>query len=250
MRERRVRVDGEVATIGQKIDPERARVEVEVGALADTGLLDVEVRPQYRAVDRVDQNEIDGIVLPVAPDVVYYLMHKERGVISTAHDPQGRTTVVDLVPAEPRVYPVGRLDADSEGLIILTNDGELAQLITHPRFGVEKTYVALVKGVPTKTTFVELTAGVELEDGPARALRARLLDRRSDASLIEIVMGEGRKREVRRMLDHVGHPVDTLVRTAIGPLRDGRLAPGRWRPLELDEVRVLYGAAGRSKEGR
>jgi 23S rRNA pseudouridine2605 synthase len=210
----RVTVDGSVAHIGQQIDPEFQSVA------------------------------IDGVVLPVAPGLVYYLLNKPRGVVSTADDPEGRPIVVGLVPAEPRVFPIGRLDVDSEGLLILTNDGDLTLRLTHPRYGIEKTYVALVDGHPGKAALRRLTSGVELDDGMARAVRARVLDRRGGESLVEIVMAEGRKREVRRMCDAVAHPVHRLVRTGIGPLRDAALRPGAWRPLTLDEVRGLYGAAG------
>jgi len=164
-------------------------------------------------------------------------------VISTADDPQGRPTVVDLVPPSPRVYPVGRLDADSEGLLLLTNDGELTNLVTHPRHGIPKTYLARVQGVPARARLRRLIDGVDLDDGPARAMEARLIDVHGDEALVRVVMGEGRKREVRRMLDLLGHPVVSLVRTAIGPLSDRNLAPGTWRRLSMDEVRALYAAA-------
>jgi 23S rRNA pseudouridine2605 synthase len=209
----RVTVDGAPAHLGQKIDPDAARVVV------------------------------DGLPLPVRPDLAYYLLYKPAGVISSAGDPRGRTAVTDLVPSEPRVYPVGRLDADSEGLLLLTNDGELTNLITHPSHRVPKTYVARVSGTPGNATLRSLQHGVELGDGPARAQRVRLLDAIGDEALVEVVMGEGRKREVRRMFEAVGHPVTALVRTAIGPLSDRGLAPGEWRPLTLGEVRALYGAS-------
>ena len=207
-------VDGAPAHLGQKVDPETARVEV------------------------------DRVPLPIAPDLVYYLLNKPAGVVSTASDPRGRRTVVDLVPDRPRVYPVGRLDADSEGLLVLTNDGALANAVTHPSHGVPKTYAALVEGTPGRAALRNLTGGLELDDGPARALAARVLDRGGAGTLVEIVMGEGRKREVRRMFDAIGHPVRRLARTAIGPLNDRSLAPGTWRHLTLEEVRSLYAAAG------
>ena len=211
--EGRVTVDGVTATIGHKINPEVAKVE------------------------------IDGVPLPLRPDLVYYLIYKETGVISTADDPQGRTTVVDLVPPEPRVFPVGRLDLDSEGLLLLTNDGDLTNRLTHPSFGVTKTYLAKVSGHPAPTLGTLVTQGVELEDGLAKAVSASLVDESGDVALVEVVMGEGRNREVRRMFDAIGHPVLELVRTAIGPLRDQRLKPGTWRQLEVDEVRSLYEAS-------
>jgi pseudouridine synthase len=166
-------------------------------------------------------------------------------VVSTARDPQGRRTVVDLVPAEPRVVPVGRLDADSEGLILLSNDGDLAQLVTHPRHEVAKTYAVMVEGVPTASTLRRLTEGVVLDDGPAGAKSARLLGKSGGRAHVEVVMGEGRKREVRRMLDAVGHPVLRLFRTALGPISDSTLKSGKWRELTLQEIRALYEAAGR-----
>ncbi len=165
-------------------------------------------------------------------------------MISTADDPHGRAAVVDLVPARPRVYPVGRLDADSEGLLLLTNDGDLANMVTHPRYDITKTYVVRVEGRPETAALRRLQHGVELEDGPAAALSVRSLDATGNEALVEIVMGEGRKREVRRMFDAIGHPVRSLVRIAIGPVRDRTLRPGTWRTLTLDEVRSLYGAAG------
>jgi 23S rRNA pseudouridine2605 synthase len=200
--------------VGQKVDPDRARVVV------------------------------DRVPLPLAPDLVHYVLYKPVDVISTADDPQGRPTVVSLVPAEPRVYPVGRLDADSEGLLILTNDGDLTERLTHPRYGVTKTYVVLVDGTPSGASLRRLTAGVDLDDGLARAQAVKLIDTSRDAALVEVVMTEGRKREVRRMFDAVGHPVRRLVRTAIGSLRDPDLAPGTWRRLDVFEVRSLYDEAG------
>jgi len=206
----RVTVDGRPAHLGQKVDPDTARVDV------------------------------DGIPLPIRPDLVYYLLFKPAGVVSTASDPQGRPTVVDLVPGDTRVYPVGRLDADTEGLVILTNDGDLAARVTHPRHGVGKTYLARVTGNPGRAALRALLEGVELEDGPARAREARLVSRQGGEALIELVMGEGRKREVRRLLEAVGHPVVGLVRTAIGPVTARGLRPGAWRELTLSEVRSLY----------
>jgi 23S rRNA pseudouridine2605 synthase len=167
-------------------------------------------------------------------------VYKPAGVVSTASDPQGRPVVVDLVPADSRVYPVGRLDADTEGLIILTNDGDLADRVTHPRYGVMKTYLARVGGVPSAGTLRKLVEGVDLDDGAAHAARTRLVDSHGGEALVEVVLGEGRKRQVRRMFDAVGHPVRGLVRTGIGPIRDQTLRPGTWRSLSVAEVRSLY----------
>ncbi|MEN8235010.1 MAG: pseudouridine synthase [Actinomycetota bacterium] len=172
-------------------------------------------------------------------------MYKPVGVVSTADDPQGRPTVVGLVPDPPRVYPAGRLDADSEGLVLMTNDGDLTQMVTHPRFGVHKKYVVLVNGVVESSTIRALLTSVELDDGTAKATAAKVLDRSANTSLVELTMGEGRKRIVRRMMDAVGHPVRRLVRVAIGPLRDGSLKPGGYRALTIDEVRSLYEAGSR-----
>ncbi len=213
----RVTVDGEPAHLGQKIDPNQAQVEV------------------------------DKVPLPVRPGLVYALLNKPPDVVSTADDPQGRTTVVDLVPLGTRIYPVGRLDFESEGLIILTNDGALTEFVTHPRHGVTKTYLAMVNGDPPERAMRRLRDGVELDDGPAAARSARVIDRHGDRSLVEIVMAEGRKREVRRMLDEVGHPVIRLVRTAIGPISDRSIKPGEWRHLTIEEVREIY-RAGDSDE--
>lgn len=213
MRQGRVTVDGEPAHLGQKVDPATAKVLV------------------------------DGIPLPITPDAAYYLLYKPVGVISTASDEHGRQTVVDVIGRPERVYPVGRLDSDSEGLIILTNDGDLANVLTHPRYGVPKTYVARVRGEVKPATLRQLVDGVTLDDGRAAARSARSLGHSRDETLVELVMTEGRNREVRRMFTAVGHEVTALVRTAIGPLRDPNLEPGGWRPLSIAEVRSLYGAA-------
>lgn len=182
--------------------------------------------------------------LPIRPDLVYVLLNKPLGVISTSQDTHGRETVTDLVDVGTRVYPVGRLDADSEGLLLLTNDGTLTNLVTHPRHGVTKTYMALVKGHPGTAAINSLLAGVDLDDGLAKAVSARVVDRHKSQSLVEIVMAEGRKRIVRRMFDDVGHPVERLVRLAVGSIRDSALVPGDWRMLSLEEVRSLYSDAG------
>ncbi|OFW48575.1 MAG: hypothetical protein A2146_08095 [Actinobacteria bacterium RBG_16_67_10] len=165
-------------------------------------------------------------------------------MVSTVEDPHAETTVVSLVPADTRVYPVGRLDADSEGLIILTNDGDLTAAITHPRHGVTKTYVARVNGSPGSGALAQLMDGIALDDGTARAVSARVVDRYAGESMVELVMREGRKREVRRMLASVGHEVTRLVRVAIGPIQDHSLKPGEWRHLTVEEVRNLYRSAG------
>jgi 23S rRNA pseudouridine2605 synthase len=179
----------------------------------------------------------------VRDDLVYYLLNKPAGYVSTASDPEGRPTVVELVPSTPRVYPVGRLDYETEGLLLLTNDGELTQLLTHPSFGVVKTYLAEVDGDPAPGTVRRLREGVELDDGPTAPARVKVVQRRGGTAAVEIGIHEGRNRQVRRMCDAVGHPVLRLVRTRIGPLHDRSLQPGDWRPLSVGEVRRLYEAA-------
>jgi 23S rRNA pseudouridine2605 synthase len=203
--EGRVTVDGEVAELGRRVDPDTARVEV------------------------------DGVPISVRPGLVHYLLNKPAGVVTTASDPQGRPTVLDLVPPEPRVFPVGRLDAATEGLLLLTNDGDLAHRLTHPSFGVEKEYLAEVDAPPTRGELRRLREGVELDDGRTAPARVTLVPPRA----VRLVIHEGRNRQVRRMLDAVGHPVRRLVRTRIGPLTDRRLRPGEWRPLTPAEVRSL-----------
>ena len=181
------------------------------------------------------------MLVPVAPDLVYYLLNKPDGVITTADDPQSRPTVMTLVPAEPRVFPVGRLDRHTEGLLILTNDGALSQLLTHPSHGVAKEYVADVAGgTPTLGALRALRQGVDLEDGPTAPAEVGVLA----PGVLRLVIHEGRNRQVRRMCQAVGHPVRRLVRTRIGPVRDTNLPPGRWRYLEPAEVRALAGAVG------
>jgi 23S rRNA pseudouridine2605 synthase len=205
----RVRVDGEVARLGRRVDPSAARVTV------------------------------DGAPAPTAPGLVYFLLNKPAGVVTTADDPQGRPTVLSLVPAEPRVFPVGRLDRATEGLLILTNDGDLAQLLSHPSHGVEKEYLAEVHGDPSPQAVRRLREGVLLDDGitaPARVSRVA-------PGLLRVAIHEGRNRQVRRMCSAVGHEVVRLVRTRIGPLADSSLRPGAYRALTSAEVRKLGEAA-------
>lgn len=210
----RVVVDGQVAILGARADPAQARIT------------------------------LDGVPVIVDTTLVYWLLNKPAGYVTTARDPQGRPTVMELVPREPRVFPVGRLDLETEGLLLLTNDGELAELLTHPRHGVEKAYLVEVDGVPAPGALRRLREGVELDDGPARAARAQVVQRSADGgSALEIVLKEGRKRIVRRMCAAIGHDVRRLVRTRIGPLTDHKLAPGVCRPLTPQEVRALYAAA-------
>jgi len=203
--EGRVTVDGEVAELGRRVDPAVASVEV------------------------------DGVPVSVRPGLVYYLLNKPGGTVTTASDPQGRPTVLDLVPREPRVFPVGRLDVATEGLLLLTNDGDLAHRLAHPSFGAEKEYLAEVEGVPTPGQLRRLRTGVPLEDGMTQPAKVAFVP----PTAIRITIHEGRKRQVRRMCLAVGHPVVRLVRVRIGPLAERGLAPGEWRELTPGEVRAL-----------
>ena len=171
----------------------------------------------------------------------YVLLHKPSGVLTTARDPQGRPTVVELVPGEPRVVPVGRLDADTTGALLLTNDGDLAHRLAHPRYGVEKTYVAEVEGDPDDAALQRLGDGVELDDGPTAPARAS----RVGPGRVELVLHEGRKHQVKRMLAAVGHPVTRLHRSAYAALTLEGLEPGAWRELEATEVEQLRRASAR-----
>lgn len=235
---------------------ERIRVQK---ALANAGLMSrraaeeaieagrVEVDGQTAVLgDRVDVScqsvTLDRVRIPVDPQLETYLLYKPVGVISTADDPQGRQTVVDLIPTEKRLYPVGRLDQDSEGLILVTNDGELANRVTHPRYGITKRYLARVDTVPRARQMRQLVEGVELDDGPARAVSARIVDRQEDSALVELVMGEGRNREIRRMFERLGIEVVSLIRTAIGPVTDRRLKAGEARRLSSAEIQALLGS--------
>jgi 23S rRNA pseudouridine2605 synthase len=178
-----------------------------------------------------DRVRVDGELVELQR-LAYVLLNKPAGVVTTAHDPQGRRTVIDLVPAEPRVVPVGRLDADTTGALLLTNDGPLSHRLAHPRYGVEKVYVAEVEGEPTDATLERLRDGIELDDGPTAPARVRRLA----ANQIELALHEGRNRQVRRMLEAVGHPVTHLHRTTYAGLTLEGLGPGQWRGLEPSEV--------------
>jgi pseudouridine synthase len=185
-------------------------------------------------VQSTDRVEVDGEAV-AKQKLAYLLLYKPAGVITTARDPQGRRTVVDLVPRERRVVPVGRLDADTTGAVLLTNDGELAHRLAHPRYGVEKTYVVDVEGEPSDGTIARLASGIELEDGLTAPARARRLGR----SRVELTIHEGRNRQVRRMLEAVGHPVTRLHRSVYAGLGLEGLEPGAWRELEPSEVERL-----------
>lgn len=211
--EGRITVNGEIAELGRRVDVE------------------------------ADEVRVDGVVTGVRPDLVYYLLNKPVGAVTTAQDPQGRPTVVELVPGDPRVFPVGRLDKDTEGLLLLTNDGSLSHRLTHPSFGVEKEYLAQVVGNPTRGGLRRLREGVELEDGMTAPAKVSLLA----PDLIRITIHEGRNRQVRRMCDAIGHEVTRLVRTRLGPLADRNLEPGAWRALTTDEVRQLERSVAAAK---
>jgi pseudouridine synthase len=212
--EGRVTVDGSMATLGDKVDPSTSTVLV------------------------------DGLEVNLDPNVRYYALHKPPGVVTTMRDPQGRPDMRGYLPSEgPRVFPVGRLDRDSEGLLLLTNDGDLANRLMHPRHEVEKEYLAEVEGEPTARQLSKLRAGVELEDGPATARSVRVVAASRGRGAVRVVMTEGRKREVRRMLGAVGLPVTRLVRLRVGPIRLEGLAPGELRRLDRHEVQALAAAA-------
>jgi 23S rRNA pseudouridine2605 synthase len=212
----RVTVNGEVAILGRRVDPDADRVEV------------------------------DGAPIGVRPGLVYYLLNKPIGVITTARDTHGRQTVLDLVPSEPRVFSVGRLDVDTEGLLLLTNDGQLANRIAHPSHGIEKEYLVEVDGGNVSAGALRtLRDGVELDDG--RTAPARVSQ--PEPGVLRIVIHEGRNRQVRRMCEAVGHPVRRLVRTRIGPLSDRSLRPGSWRELATDEWRALTEAVAEASAG-
>ncbi|MGA1361607.1 MAG: pseudouridine synthase [Ilumatobacteraceae bacterium] len=189
-----------------------------------------------------DRVEVEGVEIAIEPGLVYYLLNKPTGVVSTVTDTHDRPTVVDLVPGEVRVFPVGRLDMDTSGLIILTNDGVLTNLVTHPSHGVEKEYVAEVRCGPggvDRRALAMLRRGIELEDGVTAPARVG----QPSPGVLRLVIHEGRNRQVRRMCEAVGHPVVRLSRVRIGPLRDDRLAPGKWRHMTSDEVRRLSAEA-------
>ncbi len=190
-------------------------------------------------VDR-DVIAVDGVPIGVRPDLVHYLMNKPAGVVTTAEDTHGRPTVIQMVPSDPRVHSVGRLDMDTEGLLLLTNDGLLTHRLTHPSFGVEKEYLAHVDGQPSAGALRRLRDGVELDDGVTAPAKVSS----PGPGLLKLTIHEGRNRQVRRMCDAVGLPVVRLVRTRIGPLRDPDLLPGEWRELTQDELRALERAVG------
>ncbi|NJC71827.1 rRNA pseudouridine synthase [Planosporangium thailandense] len=209
----RVTVNGKRATLGDKVDAE------------------------------TDEIHVDGERVVTNTKLVYLAMNKPRGVVATMADERGRDAIADYIGNVPqRVYHVGRLDADSEGLLLLTNDGTLAHRLMHPSYEVAKTYLVEVEGPVPRTVGRQLRAGVELEDGPAKVDAFKLVDAYQRTALVEVVIHEGRKHIVRRMFDVVGHPVNRLIRTSIGPVRLGDLKPGRTRRLTPAEVAALFKA--------
>jgi pseudouridine synthase len=209
--------------------------------LITAGRVTVNGRPgELRTVvDADDVVEVDGRRV-ARQRLAYLLLHKPAGVVTTARDPHGRRTVVDLVPGEPRVVPVGRLDADTTGALLLTNDGRLAHRLAHPRYRVDKVYEAQVEGEPSAAALRRLAAGVDLEDGRTAPARVRRLGRRR----LELTIHEGRKHQVKRMLEAVGHPVRRLHRSRYAGLDLRGLRPGQWRPLTADEVEGLRRLVG------
>lgn len=203
-------VDGERASLGEKVDPTTAVVA------------------------------IDGVRLPLDPEQRTWLVYKPPGVVSTMHDPQGRPVVTSLVPPDPVTKPVGRLDLHSEGLMLLTNDGDLALRVTHPRYGIEKVYHAMTTNQASQKHCTRFVEGVDLDDGEAKAKSARIVNSHGNRSVVEVVMTEGRKREVRRLFEAVGLEVDRLVRVSIAGIADRTLAAGSYRSLTLDEIRSIY----------
>jgi 23S rRNA pseudouridine2605 synthase len=199
-----------------------------------------------------DRVSVDGRPVEARPQHHYLVLHKPAGVLVTTRDPQGRPTVFDLVgdAGAARLFAVGRLDAGTTGLVLLTDDGGLANRLAHPRHKVAKEYVAVVAGVPGERDLRHLRQGVRLDDGLTLPAAADVLDSARGRSRVRLVIREGRNRQVRRMLEAVGHPVQELSRTALGPIRLGRLRPGSWRRLRPIELSALREAAGLAETDR
>lgn len=213
--------------------------------LIAAGRVEVDRRVVAELGTRVDPAEqrirVDGVPLPKAK-LAYFAVNKPSGVLSTNRDPSGRPRVIDLVPGgDARLFTIGRLDRSSEGLILVTNDGELANRLTHPRYGVAKTYRVTVAGQPAGEVLTKLRRGVHLAEGFARAERVEVKSRRKESTILEMVLREGKNREIRRILARVGHKVLRLTRIAVGPVRLGTLPPGAARRLTRDEVKALKG---------
>ncbi|WP_003543809.1 pseudouridine synthase [Desulfotomaculum nigrificans] len=188
-----------------------------------------------------DKIEVNGQPVTASQPKVYFMLNKPRGYVTTLHDERGRKTVIDLLEGiEQRVYPVGRLDYDSEGLLLLTNDGELTNALTHPKHKVPKTYLVRVEGVPEPAKLKAMARGLVLADGPTAPAQVRLAGVRDNRALLEITIHEGRNRQVRRMCEHIGHPVLRLKRIRVGPLVLEGLKPGQFRPLTEVELKKLW----------
>jgi pseudouridine synthase len=215
----RVRVDGQPAMLGQTVDTSRQVVTV------------------------------DGEKLRPPAEFTYLVLNKPRGVLSDTEDSRGRKTVLDLVPSGQRLFPVGRLDLNSEGLVLLTNDGELTHRLLHPRYGHEREYLVLVTGRPSRSVVEKWQRGVMLDEGQTLPADVRVSRVESGNTWLEIVMREGKKRQIRRVAAALGHPVLSLTRVRIGPIRLGTLPPGRWRDLTEREIRVLHRAVA-ARESR
>ena len=216
-------------------------------ALIEEGRVAVNGQPVLKQGLRIDPGRdsvtVDGTPVPTRADLRYVVVNKPAGMVSTMTDPEGRPCVGDIVrDHSTRFFHVGRLDSETEGLLLLTNDGDLAQRMQHPSFGLPKVYLAEVAGVPARDVGRRLKEGVDLEDGPARADHFRVVDRVGNSTLLEVTVHEGRNRMVRRLLAAVGLPVQRLVRTQVGPIRLGELRPGRTRVLSAAEVQGLYAA--------
>ena len=215
--------------------------------LIDAGRVQVDghvVRDQGVRIDPARQVvHVDGVRLQLDDTRIYFAFNKPAGVVSTMSDEQGRVSLGDFVYDRPeRLFHVGRLDSDTEGLILLTNDGELGHRLQHPSYGVPKTYLAEVSGPVARDVGQRLRDGVELDDGPVRVDSFKIIDSQPGKALVEVVLHEGRKHIVRRALEAVGHPVERLVRVQVGPVRLGDLRPGRWRVLNSQEIGALFGA--------
>ncbi len=215
--------------------------------IIDAGRVEVNGRRVAEQGRRVDPDSdivrVDGMRIPTAAAQVYLALNKPRGMVSAMTDPQGRPSLAEVVADRTdRLFHVGRLDADTEGLLLLTNDGELGNRLIHPRYGVPKTYLAEISGPVPRELGRRLRVGVELDDGPVRADGFRVVGGSGSRTMVEIVVHEGRKHVVRRMLAEVGHPVSRLVRTGFGPIELGGLKPGRTRRLTRTEVGLLYAA--------
>ncbi|HLL47272.1 MAG TPA: pseudouridine synthase [Longimicrobiaceae bacterium] len=202
--------------------------------------------PGTKVIPGVDRVEVDGEAISSAVETMWVALHKPKGYVTTRHDPYGRKTIYELLPGKlHHLFHVGRLDRDSEGILLLTNDGPGANRFLHPRFGVTKEYLVDVDGRPTAEELRRLVSGVELEDGVARAESAERMHQVDlDVWRIRVVLREGKKREVRRMLDAVGHPVRRLIRRRFGPVELGELPSGRWRVLGPTELRGLMREPG------